>query len=138
MTRLSALRRMRGVPIAVGTALAISVVAPVAFAVGDRSAPDVSPPPAVPARASQIQNIDQVKTAIKGYYGDTVSSQVDPVPNNIDGGDSALHFASATGSYHNEMRKLVQPGEGVPGQHRSEQELHRHAGHRLGRRRHHA
>jgi predicted secreted acid phosphatase len=107
MTRLSAMRRMRGIPIALGTALAISVVAPVAFAVGDGSAPNVSPPPAVPARASQIQNIDQVKTAIKGYYGDTVSAQVDPVPNNIDGGDVALHFASATGSYHNEMRKLV-------------------------------
>jgi hypothetical protein len=107
MTRLSTLRRMRGIPIAVATALAIGVVAPVAFAVGDSSAPNVPPPPAVPARAAQIQNIDQVKTAIKGYYGDTVSSQVDPVPNNIDGGDTALHFASATGSYHNEMRKLV-------------------------------
>ena len=106
MTRLSALRRMRGIPIAVGTALAISVVAPLAFAVGDGHAPDVPPPPAVPARASQIQNIDQVKAAIKGYYQDTVSNQVDPVPNNIDGGDFSLHFASTTGSYHNEMRKL--------------------------------
>jgi hypothetical protein len=97
---------MRGVPIALGTALAISVVAPVAFAAGD-SSPNVGPPPAVPARAAQIQNIDQVKTAIKGYYGDTVSNQIDPVPNNIDGGDVALHFPSATGSYAVEMRKLV-------------------------------
>jgi hypothetical protein len=112
MTRLSALRRMRGIPIALGTALAISVVAPVAFAVGDSHAPNVAPPPAVPARAAQIQNIDQVKTAIKGYYGDTVSTQIDPVANNIDGGDVALHFTSATSSYHNEMRRLVNQAKG--------------------------
>jgi predicted secreted acid phosphatase len=107
MSRLSALRRMRSAPVAAACALAVGLVAPVAFAVGDRTAPNVPPPPAVPARAAQIQNIDQVKTAIKGYYGDTVSNQVDPVPNNIDGGDSFLHFSSATSSYHAEMRNLV-------------------------------
>jgi hypothetical protein len=107
MTRLSALRRMRGVPLALGTALAISVVAPVAFAIGDSSAPNVPPPPAAPARAAQIQNIDQVKTAIKGYYGDTVTSEVDPVPNNIDGGDISLHTFSATAGYATEMHHLV-------------------------------
>jgi hypothetical protein len=106
MTRLSALRRLGAVPITLGTALAISVAAPVAFGVGS-SSPNVPPPPAVPVRAAQIQNIDQVKTAIKGYYGDTVSAEVDPVPNSIDGGDVALHFASPTGSYAIEMRKLV-------------------------------
>jgi hypothetical protein len=108
MTRLSStLRRFRSIPAMAAFAVAGSLAVPVAFAVGDTHAPNVPPPPAVPARASQIQNIDQVKTAIKGYYGDTVSNQVDPVPNNIDGGDTLLHFTSATSSYHNEMRKLV-------------------------------
>src|SRR4051812_26039058 len=106
MTRFS-FAAGRAAKIAVGAALTLGVLTPVAFAVGDTSAPNVPAPPAVPARAAQIQNIDQVKTAIKGYYGDTVSNQVDPVPNNIDGGDVLLHFPSATGSYHNEMRKLV-------------------------------
>ena len=108
MSRLSsAFLRSRAVKVAAGAAIALGALTPVAFAVGDTSAPNVPAPPAVPARAAQIQNIDQVKTAIKGYYGDTVSNQVDPVPNNIDGGDVFLHFASATSSYHNEMRKLV-------------------------------
>jgi hypothetical protein len=111
MARLSS-AASRALKLAAGAALVVGVLTPVAFAVGDSSAPNVPPPPAVPARAAQIQNIDQVKTAIKGYYGDTVSSQVDPVPNNIDGGDSLLHFASATGSYHNEMRKLVSQAKG--------------------------
>jgi hypothetical protein len=104
---LSGLLWSRAAKVAAGAAIALGALTPVAVAVGDSSGPNVPPPPAVPARAAQIQNIDQVKTAIKGYYGDTTSAQVDPVPNNIDGGDIALHFASATSSYHNEMRKLV-------------------------------
>ncbi len=63
----------------------------------------VPPPPPVPTSADQIQNIDQVKTAIKGYYGDTLTTQVDPVPNDIDGGDKVLHTFTPTGSYANEM-----------------------------------
>jgi predicted secreted acid phosphatase len=108
MSRLSHhLRRFRSIPVAAAFAVAASLAVPVAFAVGDHHAPNVPPPPAVPARAAQIQNIDQVKTAIKGYYGDTVSDQVDPVPNDIDGGDVALHFSSPTSSYHAEMHRLV-------------------------------
>jgi hypothetical protein len=112
MTPLSVLRRMRSIPVMAACALAVGLVAPVAFAVGDHNAPNVPPPPAIPARAAQIQNIDQVKTAIKGYYGDTVSNQVDPVPNNIDGGDFLLHFSSATSSYHAEMGALVSEAKG--------------------------
>ena len=29
--------------------------------------------------ANQIQNLDQVKTAIKAYYGDTATTTLDPV-----------------------------------------------------------
>ena len=38
----------------------------------------VPAPPANPTRADQIQNIDQVKTAIKAYYGDTLSGAHEP------------------------------------------------------------
>lgn len=66
----------------------------------------VPPPPAVPTSADQIQNIDQVRTAIKGYYGDTPTSEVDPVDNSIDGGDKALHTFSPSSSYVQEMAGL--------------------------------
>jgi hypothetical protein len=92
----------RVLKLAAGAVLAVGILTPVAFAVGDSSAPNVPPPPAVPARAAQIQNIDQVKTAIKGYYGDTATNVPDPV-----NGATMLHEPSATSSYHNEMRKLV-------------------------------
>jgi hypothetical protein len=49
----------------------------------------VPPPPAAPTSADQIQNIDQVRTAIKAYYGDTLV-----------GTD---HLPSATGAYANEV-----------------------------------
>jgi HAD superfamily, subfamily IIIB (Acid phosphatase) len=80
----------------------------------------VPAPPAVPTSADQIQNIDQVKTAIKGYYGDMVTSDVDPVPNtgpplgndpNGDGGDTPLHTFSPTSPYANEMAGIVNDAE---------------------------
>jgi hypothetical protein len=58
----------------------------------------VPPPPANPTSADQIQNVDQVKTAIKKYYGDTVSNVPDPVA-----GTTFLHFASPTSAYAKEM-----------------------------------
>ena len=62
----------------------------------------VPAPPASPTSADQIQNIDQVRTAIKAYYGDTPTTTVDPVPNSVDGKDNALHVASPTGAYAKE------------------------------------
>jgi hypothetical protein len=79
--------------------LAAVFVVAVAGAVADNLA--VPPPPADPTSASQIQNIDQVKTAIKAYYGDTVTSTLDPV--NPPGSQVPLHTYSATGAYVNEM-----------------------------------
>jgi hypothetical protein len=49
----------------------------------------VPPPPAAPTSADQIQNIDQVRTAIKAYYGDTLVG--------------TEHFPSATGAYAHEV-----------------------------------
>ena len=80
---------------ALGLTLTGSAVAGAHFA--------VPAPPAVPTSADQIQNIDQVKTAIKGYYGDTVTNQVDPVSNTVDGGDKVLHTYGPSSSYVQEM-----------------------------------
>jgi hypothetical protein len=67
----------------------------------------VNPPPTNPTSDSQIQNIDQVKTAIKGYYGDTVTNQVDPVPNNVDGGDASLHTFNPSGAYAQQVEGIA-------------------------------
>src|SRR3954447_18582184 len=91
----------------VAAAAALALVLPGSAGAQDDNSGAVPAPPAAPTGASQIQNIDQVKTAIKAYYGDTVSNQVDPVPNNIDGGDSVLHFPSSTSAYANEMGGIV-------------------------------
>jgi HAD superfamily, subfamily IIIB (Acid phosphatase) len=61
----------------------------------------VPPPPDSPTSADQIQNLDQVKTAIKAYYGDTTTGQLDPVA-----GTTTLHTFSPTGAYANEMANL--------------------------------
>jgi hypothetical protein len=113
MTRIHpAPRRSRILPVAIA-ALAAALGAYVFVSSGSAGAENpvaaaaVAPPPAVPTSADQIQNIDQVKTAIKGYYGDTITAVVDPVPNDIDGGDKVLHTFSPTGSYANEMGGVV-------------------------------
>jgi hypothetical protein len=53
----------------------------------------VPAPPAAPTSADQIQNIDQVKTAIKAYYGDTLV-----------GTD---HLPSTTGAYASEVAGII-------------------------------
>jgi hypothetical protein len=66
----------------------------------------VPAPPASPTKANQIQNIDQVKTAIKGYYGDTVTTTLDPYQ-----GTTALHTFSSSGAYANEMTGIEAKAE---------------------------
>jgi hypothetical protein len=90
---------------------AAAVVALVAAGLAGALSGSVPAPPANPTSADQIQNIDQVKTAIKGYYGDTTTSQVDPVDNAIDGKDNFLHQMSPTGAYANELDGLVSDAE---------------------------
>ncbi|MGN6796672.1 MAG: HAD family acid phosphatase [Gaiellaceae bacterium] len=94
---------MRQVLAILGAAVVVGLVA-AGFAGALSSS--VPAPPAVPTSADQIQNIDQVKTAIKGYYGDTTTSQLDPVTGTV-----ALHQFSQTGSYANEMAGLVSDAE---------------------------
>ena len=67
------------------------------------------PPPASPTSANQIQNIDQVKTAIKAYYGDTPSTTLDPV-----NGTVAAALASPTSAYANEMAGHRDQGRELP------------------------
>jgi hypothetical protein len=101
------LRRSRAVYAAVLTT-AMAVVLTVFMSSGSASAdrptpvPDVKAPPAAPTKASQIQNLDQVKTAIKAYYGDTPTPGTDPVT----GQPATLHLASATGAYANEVAAI--------------------------------
>ena len=90
---------------------AAAVVALVAAGLAGALSGSVPAPPANPTSADQIQNIDQVKTAIKGYYGDTPTTQLDPVDNAIDGRDKALHQFSPTSAYANEMAGIVSDAE---------------------------
>src|SRR6266568_3664960 len=97
-------RRTRILPVAIATA-ALGVFAFIASGAASADLPangrPVPPPPTSPTSADQIQNIDQVRTAIKGYYGDTVTSQLDPVSGTV-----PLHTFSPTGAYANEMTNI--------------------------------
>jgi predicted secreted acid phosphatase len=93
---------------AVGAALSVP-----ALALATHTGQNVPAPPAAPTRASQIQNIDQVKTAIKAYYGDTATSVNDPVPDTFDysyQNDSAttqLHQFGADSAYAHETEGIA-------------------------------
>ena len=65
----------------------------------------VPAPPTSPTSADQIQNIDQVRTAIKGYYGDTLTDEVDPYAG--DGKDVKLHTFAPDGAYAQEVGDLT-------------------------------
>jgi HAD superfamily, subfamily IIIB (Acid phosphatase) len=98
-------RAMRVALVVAVLAAAVLVVTVPGFArVFGRAVP---PPPANPTSADQIQNIDQVKTAIKAYYGDTLdTTTVDPVT-----GVKDLHTFSPTGAYAHEMGGIVSNAE---------------------------
>ena len=100
-------RPTRTATIAFASAAAGIALAVPGLAVATHTGQDVPAPPANPTSASQIQNIDQVKTAIKGYYGDTVTTTVDPVPNTIDGADVALHTFNPDGAYAHEVEGIA-------------------------------
>ncbi len=98
MTRI----RVKGREVATATVIAaLGVLAFTAAAsAGDHSVPA---PPAAPTSADQIQNIDQVKTAIKAYYGNTDANKVDPVSNTIDGKDNEIFTFGDNSAYANEV-----------------------------------
>ncbi|HZC70171.1 MAG TPA: HAD family acid phosphatase [Jatrophihabitans sp.] len=115
MTRIHlALHRPRVLSVAIATAALGAFALVASGAAGADGGLAVPPPPAVPTSADQIQNIDQVRTAIKGYYGDTPTSQLDPVTGTV-----ALHQYSPTGSYANEMAGVVAGAEKVLGKPKS-------------------
>ncbi len=107
-SKLAPARRQRptraALVVAAGAALALALPATALAGGGGRPVPA---PPTSPTRADQIQNIDQVRTAIKGYYGDMTTTQVDPVPNTIDGGDKALHTFDPNGAYAHEVAGIT-------------------------------
>src|SRR5689334_15490361 len=109
MTRLLPFRRSAtlGGASLVAAAAALALFLPGSAGAQNDDSAAVPAPPASPTSASQIQNIDQVKTAIKGYYGDTVTDVVDPVPNDIDGKDNLLHTFNPDGAYAHEMAGIV-------------------------------
>ena len=103
MTPSSLLSGRRSVSV---LAVAVSIAAFGALglqtAAASKDAPAVPAPPTLPTRADQIQNIDQVKTAIKAYYGDMPSSTTNPVD-----GTTNLRTFSDTGAYAQEMAGLT-------------------------------
>jgi hypothetical protein len=110
MTRFHlATRRSRILPVAasVAAALGASVLLASGSATADNSNRAVPAPPAVPTSADQIQNIDQVKTAIKGYYKDTPAPATDPVTLQ----PTTLHFPAPDGPYVHEMAGIEQTAE---------------------------
>ena len=95
-------RPTRSVTIALVSAAAGIALGVPGLALATTSGQDVPAPPAVPTSASQIQNIDQVKTAIKGYYGDTTTDVSDPVS-----GTTKLHQFGAGSGYAHQVEGIA-------------------------------
>jgi HAD superfamily, subfamily IIIB (Acid phosphatase) len=93
-------RPVRSTTIAIASAAAGIALTVPGLALATHSGQSVPAPPATPTSASQIQNIDQVKTAIKGYYG-AVHSGVNP----IDG--TTLTQYDPNGSYAHEVTGIA-------------------------------
>src|SRR3954469_4817601 len=96
---------------AVGAAAIMVVVAATIILAVPGLAPALSgavpAPPASPTSADQIQNVDQVKTAIKAYYGDRADTvTVDPVT-----GVKDLHTFNPDGAYAHEVEGIATGAE---------------------------
>ena len=103
MKHPSALTRpARTVTLALASAAAGIALGVPGFALAHHSGQAVPPPPVSPTSDRQIQNIDQVKTAIKGYYGDTTTTTPDPVT-----GTTVLHQYSPTGAYARQVAGIA-------------------------------
>jgi hypothetical protein len=110
-------RPARTATIAIASAAAGVALAMPGLALADHGGRDVPAPPANPTSASQIQNVDQVRTAIKAYYGDTPTNVDDPVPAGQDvtfPGDSSvqkLHQFNPDGAYAHEVEGIADRAE---------------------------
>jgi predicted secreted acid phosphatase len=90
---------------AVGVTLAVPGIA-----VATHSGQSVPAPPADPTSASQIQNIDQVKTAIKAYYGEkTTPGNVITLPQSLadEVGTATIHQFTADSAYAHEVSSIA-------------------------------
>jgi hypothetical protein len=89
--------------------VAVAILAVLGFVSAGSAAPThhttsahaVPAPPVAPTNANQIQNLDQVVSAIKAYYGDTPTETPDPV-----NGTTMLHVPSPTGAYAKQMHRI--------------------------------
>jgi len=99
---LHSARPARTATIAIAAAAAGMALTVPGLALASHSGQAVPAPPANPTSANQIQNIDQVKTAIKGYYGD----QVTTTPNPVDG-TTTLHQFDPNGAYAHEVEGIA-------------------------------
>ncbi len=95
-------RPTRTVTLALVSAAAGIALGVPGLALATNSGQDVPAPPAVPTSDSQIQNVDQVKTAVKGYYGDTLTTQKDPVSGTV-----ALHTFNPDGNYAHQVEGIA-------------------------------
>lgn len=101
MKHLPSIKRpARGATIALASAAVGMAVTVPGLALATTSGQAVPAPPATPTSANQIQNIDQVRTAIKGYYG-SVKSGTNP----IDG--TTLTQYDPNGSYAHEVEGIA-------------------------------
>jgi predicted secreted acid phosphatase len=95
-------RPTRTVTIALASAAAGLALGVPGLALATNTGQSVPAPPANPTSDSQIQNIDQVKTAIKGYYGDTTTTTPDPV-----NGATVLHQYDPDGAYAHQVQGIA-------------------------------
>jgi len=88
---------------------ALAALAVLGFQTGavSRTFQPVPAPPANPTNSHQIQNIDQVRTAIKAYYKDSVDGTT-PF-------GTANHVPSADGAYAREVGRIVKSAAGYLG-----------------------
>ena len=88
---------------------ALAALAVLGFQSGavSRTFQPVPAPPAHPTNANQIQNIDQVRTAIKAYYKDQIDGTT-PF-------GTANHVPSADGAYAREVGRLARSAAGYLG-----------------------
>ena len=115
MKHLSLKRPARTASVALASAAVTAALTlpGLALAHGGHGHDAVPAPPAAPTSADQIQNIDQVKTAIKAYYGDTTTNVDDPVPAGQDvtfAGDTStqkLHQFSPDSAYAHEVEGIA-------------------------------
>jgi predicted secreted acid phosphatase len=103
--KLSLKRPARTTTIAFASLAAGAALTVPGLALATNSGQAVPAPPASPTSADQIQNVDQVKTAIKGYYGDTLTTTVAPGTNTTP--PTFIHTFNPDGAYAHEVEGIA-------------------------------